>query len=123
LSNCVRLVKRIKAQRIASGLNQKQAGLLIQKSRQWVAKVEMCELRLDVLHFVRLCQVYHLKASDLIKDLEEESPDDSSFSYFRVFSCSILEPVLPKISLLFCRIFPFTNQGLIGVKSFCNGRT
>jgi hypothetical protein len=48
----------------------------------------MCELRLDVLHFVRLCQAYHLKASDLIKDLEEGPLDDPSFSYFGCFSDS-----------------------------------
>jgi hypothetical protein len=68
----------------------------------------MCELRLDVLHFVRLCQAYHLKASDLIKDLEEEpSPDDSSLAIQRYYCAPYWS--------LFCRIFPFTNQGLIGI--------
>jgi len=81
-----KLIKHIKTQRLASGINQKKAGLMVQKSRQWVAKIEMCELRLDVLHFVRLCRAYHLKASNLIKDMEEEpSLDDPSLAILGFF--------------------------------------
>jgi len=81
-----RLIARIKAQRINERLTQVEAGRRVCMSRNWVAKIEMCELRLDVLHFVRLCRAYHLKASDLIKDLEEEpSLDDPSLTIRRIF--------------------------------------
>lgn len=85
-----KLIKRIKDQRLASGINQQQAGALMQKSRHWIAKIEMCELRLDVLHFVKLCRAYHLKASDLIKSMEEESSEnDGSFlGILKVLFCS-----------------------------------
>ena len=116
-----RLIARIKAQRIDKHLTQVEAGRRVCMSRNWIAKIEICELRLDVLHFVRLCRAYKLKASNLIKDMEEEpSLDDPSLT-IRCFSCFILDPVMPNFSLLLCRIFPFTNQGLTGIKSYCNG--
>ena len=40
--------------------------------RTWIAKIECCELRLDLLHFVRLCRVYGLRASEGIEGIEQE---------------------------------------------------
>ncbi|MCX5906835.1 MAG: hypothetical protein NTY64_06530 [Deltaproteobacteria bacterium] len=71
-----RLIGKIKAKRIDEHLTKVEAGRRVCMSRNWVAKIEMCELRLDVLHFGRLCRAYQLKASNLIKDMEEESSED-----------------------------------------------
>ena len=73
-----RVINQIKTQRLALGISQKEAGLRVQKSRQWIAKIETHELRLDILNFVQLCRAYKLKPSDLIKSLEEESSEDDS---------------------------------------------
>lgn len=75
-----RLIAQIKAKRIDEHLTKVAAGRRVCMSRNWVAKIEMCELRLDVLHFVRLCRAYQLKASNLIKDMEESSEDDFSLN-------------------------------------------
>ena len=94
-----RLIARIKARRIDAHLTKVAAGQRVCMSRNWVAKIEMCELRLDVLHFVRLCRAYQLKASNLIKDMEESSEDDPSLTIRGVFHASSW--------ILLCKIFPF----------------
>jgi len=100
-----RLIARIKARRIDAHLTKVAAGRRVCMSRNWVAKIEMCELRLDVLHFVRLCRAYKLKASDLIKSLEEESSDDPSLAilgffmfYHEVCYAKFFPSVLPNFS-------------------------
>lgn len=101
-----RLIARIKARRIDAHLTKVAVGRRVCMSRNWVAKIEMCELRLDVLHFVRLCRAYHLKASNLIKDMEEEpSLDDPSlailgFFMFHLESCyaKFFPSVMPNFS-------------------------
>lgn len=67
-----RLVGELRLARIGSGLTQAEAGILIGHSRQWLSKVETCEIRLDVLQLVRLCHAYSLLAHELVRRLEEE---------------------------------------------------
>jgi DNA-binding XRE family transcriptional regulator len=69
-----RLIGELRLARTGSGLTQADAGILIGHSRQWLSKVETCEIRLDVLQFVRLCHAYSLKAHDLVRGLEEGAP-------------------------------------------------
>ena len=95
-----RVINRIKTQRLASCISQKEAGLRIQKSRQWIAKIEMHELRLDILNFVQLCRAYKLKPSDLIKSLEEESSEDD-FSLAIRMCCLMLH-----LGACFAEFFP-----------------
>jgi transcriptional regulator with XRE-family HTH domain len=108
-----KLIDHIKAQRLASGINQKQAGLRIQKSRQWIAKIEMYELRLDVLHFVRLCQAYHLKSSDLIKSLEEESSEDDfslTIAFYDRLRLAFGGSVLLTLDNQLCSLWTFSRR-------------
>ncbi len=65
------LVSELRQARAQAGLIQAAVGLLIGRGRNWVHKIETCEVRLDVLQFVRLCRVYGLKAHDLVRRLEE----------------------------------------------------
>ena len=39
--------------------------------RTWVAKIEGCELALDLLGLVRICRVYGIEAKDAIGMMEE----------------------------------------------------
>ena len=107
-----RLIARIKAQRIDKHLTQVEAGRRVCMSRNWIAKIEICELRLDVLHFVRLCRAYKLKASNLIKDMEEEpSLDDFSLNiaYFDRLRLDFGGTVLLTLDNRLCLLWTFSS--------------
>src|SRR5450759_4600897 len=75
-----RLISKLKQIRQDKQLRQVEVATRSGRSRKWMGKIETHDLRLDVLCFVRLCQVYGIKASRLIRDMEEEpSEDDGSF--------------------------------------------
>ena len=65
------LVARLREARKGLGLTQQEVADRLGAGRTWVAKIEMCELRLDLLQFVRLCRVYGLKAREVIGVMEE----------------------------------------------------
>ena len=67
-----RVVAVLKAARKKAGLTQANVADKMGVNRTWVAKVEGCELRLDLLHFVMLCQLYRVQARDIIQEMEEE---------------------------------------------------
>ena len=74
------LVGDLRALRVGRGLRQADAGRRLGRSRQWVQKVEACEVRLDVVQFVRVCRLYGADPARLIGRLEKESSDeDGSF--------------------------------------------
>ena len=76
-----RLIGKLKQVRHEKQLRQVDAAARLGRSRKWLGKIETHDLRLDVLCFVCLCQVYGIKASRLIRELEEEpSEDDGSSS-------------------------------------------
>ena len=52
------------------GMTQAEVAGKTGRGRTWVAKIECCELRLDVLHLVKLCRVYKLKARDVVGRME-----------------------------------------------------
>jgi transcriptional regulator with XRE-family HTH domain len=64
------LIGSLRDARKKLGLTQAEVASKMAVNRTWVAKVEGCELRLDLLHFVRLCQVYGLRARELIGEME-----------------------------------------------------
>jgi transcriptional regulator with XRE-family HTH domain len=66
-----RLVAELRRAREREGLTQTEVGRLVGRGRNWVHKVETCEIRLDVLQFVRLCRACGLKAYELVRGLEE----------------------------------------------------
>jgi len=65
------LVGRLKDTRKRLRLTQAQAAVRMGLCRTWVAKIESCEVGLDLLGFVRLCGVYGLRAEDVIRMMEE----------------------------------------------------
>jgi transcriptional regulator with XRE-family HTH domain len=66
------LVAQLKDVRRKAGMTQADVARKMGVSRTWVAKIECCELRLDLLHFVRLCRVHGLQAGELISTMGEE---------------------------------------------------
>lgn len=65
------LITCLKGTRKKLGLSQAAVAVQLGLCRTWVAKVEACELGLDLLHLVKLCRVYGLKARDMIGMLGE----------------------------------------------------
>ena len=74
-----RLIDKLKQVRQKKQLRQVDAAARLGRSRKWLGKIESHDLRLDVLCCVRLCQAYGIKASRLIRELEEEPSEDDSF--------------------------------------------
>jgi predicted transcriptional regulator len=65
------LIGSLRDARKKLGLTQAEVASKMAVNRTWVAKIEGCELRLDLLHFVRLCAVYRLRAAKVIAAMEE----------------------------------------------------
>jgi len=81
-----RLIGKLKQIRLEKGFRQVDAAKQLHRSRKWLGKIESHELRLDVLCFIRLCQAYGIKASRLIREMEEEpSEDDGSFLGIEIY--------------------------------------
>ena len=78
-----KIVGDLRQARIDHNLRQADAGRQLGFTRHWIRKVETCEIRLDVVQLVRLCRVYRMDASRLVRRLAEDSPEEgeSSFSY------------------------------------------
>ena len=68
------LIQELTCRRRDMRLSQAQVCKSMRVCATWLSKVEQCELRLDVLCFVRLCQVYGIKAGKAIRTLETEEP-------------------------------------------------
>jgi len=47
-------------------------------SRNWISKVELCELRLDLLQLVRLAAVYHISVIELLERIMTEEREAST---------------------------------------------
>ncbi len=74
------MVQRLRQARLRHGIRLHDAALKVGKKKAWLGKIEQCEIRLDMVHFVRLCRAYRLNPSCVIKRLAEElSDEDSSF--------------------------------------------
>jgi len=67
-----RLINRLKNRRRELGFTQAQAGALLGRSRNWISKIELYELRGDVVQVMRMCQVYRLDATKLLQQLAME---------------------------------------------------
>ena len=70
------MVSELRQARQRAGLTQTDAGEKIGRSRQWIHKVETCELRLDVMQTAQLCRVYGESFSALM--LEIGNSDDTT---------------------------------------------
>ena len=65
------LIGRLRSARIERGLRQAQVAKMLSVSRQWLSRVEICQIRIDVLQLTSWCQVLGLNAPDLVRMLEE----------------------------------------------------
>lgn len=65
------IIRKLIDARNRKGMRQVDVGRKMMKSRQWVGRVEICQLRLDIVHFVQLCRICGVKPSRLIQTLEE----------------------------------------------------
>jgi len=79
------VVRKLIDARNKKEMRQVDVGRKMMKSRQWVSRVEICQLRLDIVHFVQLCRICGIKPHRLIKALEE-SLEDSFLA--NVVACS-----------------------------------
>lgn len=67
-------IERLKRTRKHRQLTQDHVARQLGFSRTWLSRVECCELKIDVLHLIRLCQAVRLSASELRRDIEKELP-------------------------------------------------
>lgn len=82
-----RLIGQIRERRLALGIKQSELAARIEMSNRWLSKVELRDIRLDVMMFIRVCRALGARASRMIERLEEEEDaPDSSFSH--CFACS-----------------------------------
>ena len=75
-----RLIDRLRSARKQAGITQAEASLRLGATRSWVGKIETCELRLDVHGLARLARVYGVDAGRLVRQLQEELPEEDSSS-------------------------------------------
>jgi transcriptional regulator with XRE-family HTH domain len=61
------LVAHLKATRKKLGLTQAEVASKLGLCRTWVGKIECCELGLDLLHFIRICEVYGVRAGEVVR--------------------------------------------------------
>jgi transcriptional regulator with XRE-family HTH domain len=57
-------------------MTQSELGKRMRLSRQFVQKIESCEIRLDLVRYVTLCRILGLNAGQLLGQLEEPSDED-----------------------------------------------
>ena len=67
------VAEQLKEAQLRRRLTQTQTGRAIGLSRNWLGKIELCELKRDVLRFSRLCKALELDPGRLIKQLETDS--------------------------------------------------
>jgi len=70
------LVGYMCAVRKERGMTQSELGKRMRLSRQFVQKIESCEIRLDLVRYVTLCRILGLNAGQLLGQLEEPSDED-----------------------------------------------
>ncbi len=66
------LVQDLRRARLGRNMRQQDVGRRLGVTRHWVAKVEACQARLDLVQFVRLCRLYRVDASRVIRRLAKE---------------------------------------------------
>ncbi len=50
-----------------AGITQQRLANALEKPQSYIAKIEKCERRLDVLEFIEWCEALRLKPADIIK--------------------------------------------------------
>lgn len=57
----------LKAARIAAGLTQLEVARGLGRPQSFIAKLEACERRLDIIEFAELCRVYKRSVASMMK--------------------------------------------------------
>ena len=74
-----RMIGRLTAARKKRGLTQDAVAKVIGVHRQWVSKIEICELTCDVITLIRLCRLYRIRPADLVGWMERKLPTVGTF--------------------------------------------
>jgi len=62
------LIGALRDARKAAGLTQQQLAAQLGRPQSFIAKVEGCERRLDVVEFLHLCRALGVAAEDILRD-------------------------------------------------------
>jgi transcriptional regulator with XRE-family HTH domain len=68
-----RLIAELRRTRQEKGLRQADIAKRMGTERNWLSKIERCELRIDVLYFVRWCIALGLSPCSVLKPLVDSS--------------------------------------------------
>jgi transcriptional regulator with XRE-family HTH domain len=68
------LITSLRQSRRRLGLGQREVAHRVGVSRTWVQKIEQHELRLDILHLIRMCRALGLDAHELVREMERDLP-------------------------------------------------
>lgn len=68
------MIRAFRNRRVQLGMTQHEAASKIGMSRHWLSKVERREVRLDIFHFVRFCQVCGVRPERMLRYLTGEKP-------------------------------------------------
>ena len=68
----ISLVASLRRARLARGLTQADVAAKLGRAQSYVAKVEGCERRADVMEVLRLCRVLDVRLSDVLPGEYEE---------------------------------------------------
>jgi transcriptional regulator with XRE-family HTH domain len=69
------LVAKLRQKRRELQITQTEAARQLGVSRNWISKVELCELRLDLIQLVRLAGVYHISVTALLSGITDPGTD------------------------------------------------
>ncbi len=61
------MVNSLRKSRLNRSLRQSDVARVMGTSRNWVSKIERCEVRLDILQFAALCTALDLDPAELIR--------------------------------------------------------
>ncbi len=70
----ISLVDKLRRRRLDLGLRQRDIAASLGVKRNWISKVELREIRLDVWQFVRICKALNLDPASTLLDFNEGVP-------------------------------------------------
>lgn len=69
-----RLVSALRSARLAGGMTQQEVADRMRRPQSFVAKIEGCERRLDVVEFVQLCRALGVDPASFIAEMSSTGP-------------------------------------------------
>ena len=69
-----RIIDRLRAARIELGLTQAELARRLNRPQSFIAKIERCERRLDVIEFLNVAKSLNTDPLPMIEDIFEELP-------------------------------------------------